>query len=123
MTFGGSYGGFDTLRFWGATICFTIALPAVFEATKSIRWMNLAGDLSYPIYLVHTSVLIVFGTMLTDFTLPLYLLPPTEAGYVSIAAFLATTTVAAFLVHKVVEVPVARAMHRMTTRSRAAAPG
>ena len=123
MTYGGSYGGFDTLQFWGAALCFTVALPAAFEATKSVRWMNLAGDLSYPIYLVHTSVLILFGGILTEFALPLTLLPPTEAGYVSIASFLATTTVAAFLVHKGVEVPVARAMHYMATRRRAAATG
>jgi peptidoglycan/LPS O-acetylase OafA/YrhL len=48
MTFG-SYQGFDSPRFWASILCFTIALPAVFEATKKINWMNATGDLSYPV--------------------------------------------------------------------------
>jgi peptidoglycan/LPS O-acetylase OafA/YrhL len=50
--------------------------------------------------------------------LPLALLPPVEAGYVAIAAFLAATTLAALVIHKVVEVPVAHAMHRLAGRPR-----
>jgi peptidoglycan/LPS O-acetylase OafA/YrhL len=54
--------------------------------------------------------------MLIDFALPLSLLPPVEAGYVSIAAFLAVTTLAAVVVHRIIEVPVAYAMHRIAGR-------
>jgi len=116
MLFGGSYAGFDTARFWGSVVFFAAALPGLFEATKGMRWLNLAGDLSYPIYLVHTSVLILFGSAVLDFALPLTLLPPVQAGYVSIAAFLAVTTLAALVVHRIIEVPVAHAMHRIAGR-------
>ena len=116
MLFGGTYVGYDSVRFWGSVLFFAAALPGLFEATKSMRWMNLAGDLSYPIYLVHTSVLILFAPVLLDFALPLTLLPPVEAGYVSIAAFLAVTTLVALVVHRIVEVPVAHAMHRIAGR-------
>ena len=122
MTFGGTYAGYDSVRFWGSVLFFTVALPGLFEATKSIRWMNLAGDLSYPIYLVHTLVLILFGSILLDFALPLIFLPPVEAGYISIAAFLAATTLAALLIHKIIEVPVARVMHRIAGRRSALRP-
>jgi peptidoglycan/LPS O-acetylase OafA/YrhL len=116
MLFSGSYAGYDSVRFWGSALFFTAALPGVFEATKDMRWLNLAGDLSYPIYLVHTSMFILLAPTLIDFALPLTLLPPAEAGYVSIAAFLAVTAVAALVIHKVVEVPVAYAMHRIAGR-------
>jgi peptidoglycan/LPS O-acetylase OafA/YrhL len=116
MLFGGSYAGFDTTRFWGSVLLFAVALPGLFEATKGMRWLNLAGDLSYPIYLVHTGVLILFGPALLDFALPLTLLPPVEAAYVSIAAFLGLTTLAALVVHRLIEVPVAHAMHRIVGR-------
>jgi peptidoglycan/LPS O-acetylase OafA/YrhL len=104
------------VRFWGSVLFFAAALPGLFEATKGMRWLNLAGDLSYPIYLVHTSVLMLFGPEVLDFVLPLTLLPPVEAGYFSIAAFLAVTTLAAVVVHKIIEVPVAHAMHRIAGR-------
>jgi peptidoglycan/LPS O-acetylase OafA/YrhL len=87
-----------------------------------MRWLNLAGDLSYPIYLVHTAVLILFGSAVLDFALPLTLLPPVQAGYVSIAAFLAVTTLAALVVHRIIEVPVAHAMHRIAGRRPALRP-
>ena len=105
-----AYGFGDPFSF------FTAALPGLFEATRSVHWLNLVGDLSYPIYLVHTSILILLGPLLIDFALPLALLPPVEAGYVAIAAFLAATTLAALVIHKVVEVPVAHAMHRLAGR-------
>ena len=49
---------------------FTLALPGLFEGTKDIGWMNVAGDLSYPIYLVHTLVLYVFGGWLLAIGMP-----------------------------------------------------
>jgi peptidoglycan/LPS O-acetylase OafA/YrhL len=114
MMFGGSYANFDTPRFWGAAVSFVIALPSLFELTKNIRWMNVAGDLSYPIYLVHTSVVSLLGPALISVALPLSLLPAAEAGYVSTAAYLVPTVLAAALVHKVMEVPIARLMRRAT---------
>jgi peptidoglycan/LPS O-acetylase OafA/YrhL len=118
MAFGGSYAIYDGVRLWGSVFFFAAALPGVFEATKGVRWLNLLGDLSYPIYLVHTSVLILLAPALIDFALPLGFLPPAIAGFVSVAAFLAATTLAALVIHKTVEVPVAHAMHRLAGRPR-----
>jgi peptidoglycan/LPS O-acetylase OafA/YrhL len=112
MTFG-SYRGFDSPRFWSSILCFTIALPGVFEATKKVNWMNATGDLSYPVYLVHMIVLLTVGPWLVSVSLPLDLLPRVEAGWVSIGVFLGVTTAAAAIVHRLLEVPIARAMHRI----------
>ncbi len=110
MTFGGSYASFDTPRFWMSVLLFSLAVPGLFEATKGVRWMNALGDLSYPVYLVHTMVLVLIGPWLIRYALPLDLLDPVSAGYVSVAAFAVVTTLAAVLVHGFVEVPAARAM-------------
>jgi peptidoglycan/LPS O-acetylase OafA/YrhL len=112
MTFG-SYRGFDSPRFWLSILCFTISLPALFEATKKIGWMNALGNLSYPVYLVHYGILLTIGPWLIEVALPLDVMPATEAGWVSIAAFLAVTTAVALVVHKWIEVPVAYTMHRL----------
>jgi peptidoglycan/LPS O-acetylase OafA/YrhL len=113
MLAGGSYASYDTLRFWGAAIYFTLALPGLFEATKNIAWMNAAGDLSYPIYLVHTLVLYVAGQWLVDHVMSSELLSPQAAGFASMAAFLLLTMLAAAAVHRLIEIPVARLMHRL----------
>jgi peptidoglycan/LPS O-acetylase OafA/YrhL len=107
----GSYQGFDSPRFWSSILCFTIALPGLFEATKKINWMNAAGDLSYPVYLVHLVILLTIGPWLINMAWSLDL--KAEAGWISIVVYLAITTAIAAVVHKLVEVPVARAMHRI----------
>jgi peptidoglycan/LPS O-acetylase OafA/YrhL len=112
MTFGPNRG-FDSPRFWSSILCFTIALPAVFEATKKIHWMNVTGDLSYPVYLVHMIVLLTVGPWLIKFTLPLEYMPKDAAGWVSIVIFVGVATAVAAVVHKLLEVPIARAMHRI----------
>lgn len=107
MTFGGSYAPFDGIRFWASVLLFTLALPGLFEATKGVRWMNLAGDLSYPIYLVHTAKLMIFGPSLMRVALPS---TTTIGGYVSISSFLMVTILSAILVHRLCEVPADRLM-------------
>jgi peptidoglycan/LPS O-acetylase OafA/YrhL len=47
----------DTTSYWGATVVFAACLPGVFAATKDNKALNLLGDLSYPVYLVHTLVI------------------------------------------------------------------
>ena len=111
VMFFGSYQGFDSPRFWSSILCFTIALPGLFEATKKINWMNAAGDLSYPVYLVHLVILLTIGPWLINMASSLDL--KAEAGWISIVVYLAITTAIAAVVHKLVEVPVARAMHRI----------
>jgi peptidoglycan/LPS O-acetylase OafA/YrhL len=113
MAVGGSYASYDTARFWGSAIYFTLALPGLFEGTKNIAWMNAAGDLSYPIYLVHTLVLYVAGQWLVDHVMSNEILSPLASGFVSMAAFLLLTMVVAAAVHRLIEMPVARMMHRL----------
>jgi peptidoglycan/LPS O-acetylase OafA/YrhL len=110
MTFGGSYASFDTPRFWGSVLLFSVAVPGLFEATKNVRWMNALGDLSYPIYLVHTLVLILFGRWLLSGALSLEWLDMLDRGYASLVAFSAATVLAAVFVHRLVEMPMAWAM-------------
>jgi peptidoglycan/LPS O-acetylase OafA/YrhL len=35
-------------------VCFALALPGIFAATKDSRFFNLLGDLTYPLYLTHS---------------------------------------------------------------------
>jgi peptidoglycan/LPS O-acetylase OafA/YrhL len=101
---------FDAPRFWASVLLFTVALPGLFEATKNIRWMNLAGDLSYPIYLVHMMLLLVLAPWLVKVALPLDSMAPAAAGYVSTAAAVVVVTFAGALVHWLLEKPTAHAM-------------
>jgi peptidoglycan/LPS O-acetylase OafA/YrhL len=106
MTFGGSYVPFDGQRFWLSVLLFTVSLPGLFEASKSIRWMNACGDLSYPIYLIHTLTLMLFGGWLLN-ALPVSTVPE---GYQSIGAFLVVTIGSAAVVHRLLERPMAQLM-------------
>ena len=110
MVYGGSYASFDTPRFWVSVLLFSVAVPGLFEATKNIRWMNALGDLSYPVYLVHTLVLILVGPWLLNSALSIGSLDLLGRGYLSAATFSAATVVAAALVHRFLEVPTAWAM-------------
>jgi peptidoglycan/LPS O-acetylase OafA/YrhL len=112
----GYYGAFDGSRFWSATLCFVLALPGLFNATKSSRWMNALGDLSYPVYLVHLIVLTVGGAALADIVLPL------GSPYFSILAWLAVVIAVAAVVHRAIEIPVAHAMRRLMAFSRVQTP-
>ena len=111
MTFG-QYVGFDAQRFWISVVLFTLSLPGLFEATKNIRWMNLAGDLSYPVYLVHTVTMLLAAPWLREHVLSINAMDPRQAGYVSLACFLVATVVSAVIVHRLLEMPVAWAMKR-----------
>jgi peptidoglycan/LPS O-acetylase OafA/YrhL len=111
MVYGGSYASFDTPRFWVSVLLFSVAVPGLFEATKNVRWMNALGDLSYPVYLVHTLVLILFGPWLLNGALSFReQLGPLNAGYLSLAAFSVACVLAAVLVHRFLEIPTAWAM-------------
>jgi peptidoglycan/LPS O-acetylase OafA/YrhL len=108
MTYGGSYTDFESFRFWLAVSLFTLALPGLFEATKSIRWMNWLGDLSYPVYLVHTLVMLAVASWWKSVgTSDVFV------GYVSIACFVAASTLAALAVHRVLEIPAGHLMRRL----------
>jgi peptidoglycan/LPS O-acetylase OafA/YrhL len=122
MTFDKPYVNFDSWRFWISALLFTASLPGLFEATKSVRWMNLAGDCSYPIYLIHSWLLSLIATWLLSVTaLPGW--APLDAAYLSIGVFVFITTAAAIVVHRVMEVPTAKGMHWIMDRLSAASPG
>lgn len=80
MTFG-EYRTFDSDRLWISVLCFAAALPGIFELTKHSRFLNLMGDLSYPVYLVHTLAIIYVGGVIRNLTLST---PSMHAAYVSI---------------------------------------
>jgi peptidoglycan/LPS O-acetylase OafA/YrhL len=110
MFWSSSYGSYDTLRFWGSVLFFTLALPGLFEATKNIGWMNHLGNLSYPLYLVHTGVLILVGPWLLQQVLTQDEVGAYHGYYLSIGLFVAVSTVAALGVHKLLEEPIAQAL-------------
>ncbi len=110
MVYGGSNASFDTPRFWVSVLLFSVAVPGLFEATKNIRWMSALGDLSYPVYLVHTLVLILFGQWLLNAALSIEALDKLGQGYASLVAFSAATVITAALVHRFLETPTAWAM-------------
>ena len=111
----GPRAGFDNWRLWLSALCFAAALPGLFEATKGIRWMNLLGNLSYPLYLVHTLVVAAVG----DWWLALGN-NGRLVSYASLAVFLAASTLAALAAHRLLEIPTSQLMRRaLLWRSRA----
>jgi peptidoglycan/LPS O-acetylase OafA/YrhL len=49
-----------------AALCFAVALPGIFAATKDHRVSNFLGDLTYPLYLTHSLVILaVFDGVLS----------------------------------------------------------
>src|SRR5205814_7271358 len=92
---------------------FTAALPGLFEATRRVRWMNLAGDLSYPVYLVHSAVLVLLiGGWLQSGASSYDGLVDRQDAYLSVAIYLAVTVVAAAAVHRLIELPTASLMRK-----------
>jgi peptidoglycan/LPS O-acetylase OafA/YrhL len=113
--------GFDIRRLWISIACFTAGLPGFFDATKNIRWMNVLGNLSYPIYLVHPmAALLVAPPIYYEFVrLGLnsqpYLVP-------MLVTFLLASTLLGLLAHLVVEQPVAAVMKAVLTGPRRPRP-
>jgi len=96
-----SYVTWDSLRFCFAVLFFSMAIPGIFQATKDNSVLNLLGDLSFPVYLVHL-LLIIVGVDLGLFRiLPLF-------GPVVVLTTLAVTLVAAAAAHWLLEQPTAR---------------
>jgi peptidoglycan/LPS O-acetylase OafA/YrhL len=98
--------GFDDGRFWLSVCLFALCLPGLFRATKQVRWMNLLGDLSYPLYLVHGLVLILIGGAIADAIFP-HLGTRLIVAHISALAFLSAALLAAIVVHAAIEKPIA----------------
>jgi peptidoglycan/LPS O-acetylase OafA/YrhL len=101
MTFG-PYQDFDGPRFWLSLVLFVLGLPGLFELTKQVAWMNLMGDLSYPLYLSHGIVLIVAAPLLAG------LVP--FGPYASTVLWISAATAVSLIVHRLIEIPTAAAM-------------
>lgn len=48
----------DTGGFWAAILCFAAGLPGLFKWTKDRTFLNILGDLSFPLYLTHEFVFV-----------------------------------------------------------------
>jgi peptidoglycan/LPS O-acetylase OafA/YrhL len=51
----------DGWRYWMVYLLFAAILPVLFEATRTNRFDQVLGDLSYPVYLVHVPVIVIAG--------------------------------------------------------------
>jgi len=52
---------FDSVWFYGYVASMLIFMPQLFEVTKNIKMISFLGDSSYPLYLSHIIVLVLFG--------------------------------------------------------------
>jgi peptidoglycan/LPS O-acetylase OafA/YrhL len=92
----------DGTRFWLTYVAFAAALPGLFAWTKSNRILNAAGELSYPVYLVHP-ILVVFARRWTLPNVVSIYVPTDIAGYVVVAIITAIVLIAAIVAHIVCE--------------------
>ena len=112
---------FDTARFWICVSLFAIGLPGIFAATRDIRILNMLGDLSYPLYLIHILVMVLVSPWLVSFGG----MSSKVGNILTMEAFAALALVAAALVH-LVEIAASRLMHAaadvFARRARSPAP-
>jgi peptidoglycan/LPS O-acetylase OafA/YrhL len=89
-------------------VCFALALPGIFAATKDSRVFNLLGDLTYPLYLTHN---LAIAVMFAPRRMDSWFLPLLQSK--SAAALLSIGVIAALAVavatHYLIE-PLARAL-------------
>lgn len=85
---------FDSAAFYVSLAGLLLLLPGLFHATKSNRWLNFLGDLSYPVYLSHMIVLgeMYFGLGMTP----------------HLWIFLPACVILAAALHLLIEVPCSR---------------
>jgi peptidoglycan/LPS O-acetylase OafA/YrhL len=104
----GPYVDWDSLRFWAVVLCFAAALPGLFYATNANRWLNMFGELSYPVYLIHVLALLYVAPLLLRVIEMLH-----RGRLAAIAAalvYLAAVTVAAVIAHWLIERPMTNVM-------------
>jgi peptidoglycan/LPS O-acetylase OafA/YrhL len=110
MNEGGRIPAFDTPYFWAGMLCFTLSLPGLFEATRDVRWLNVLGELSYPVYLVHGVVVSAWARPLLPIILDHSIASPLAIGYGTMVVYLLVTIVASVAAHRWLEIPVANLM-------------
>jgi peptidoglycan/LPS O-acetylase OafA/YrhL len=100
-------GAFDHPAFWLSIWCFSAALPGIFAMTHKNAVMNFAGNLSYPLYLIHILPFMFVPTEYWNRLASLIGANPKLAAVPPTLVFLALLVVAAVAVHVVVERPTA----------------
>jgi peptidoglycan/LPS O-acetylase OafA/YrhL len=106
-----AYAGWDSLRFWLATMAFVASLPAIFAATKNISLLNWLGDLSYPLYLVHYPIVLKVADWANTGGLLNSVGP---CAFTSLALLMCIC--AAVALHYLLEKPAAGVLHRVIDR-------
>jgi peptidoglycan/LPS O-acetylase OafA/YrhL len=92
-------------------ILVVVALPSLFELSRHIKFDSWLGELSYPIYLVHLSVL-SFGQILAMAVIG----PSENANWLAFAAAIVTLVVSIAYVHWF-DAPFERWRQARTTRT------
>ena len=87
----------------------SLCLPGLFEATRDVRWLNVQGELWYPVYLVH-GVVVAWVRPALGMALDHSIASPLAVGYGSMAVYLLATMVASVAAHRWLEIPVANLM-------------
>lgn len=100
-------------HFYAAAFCFAVALPGVFATTKNSRILTWIGDLSFPLYLIHMTVVHTlldppswtanWGIALMHWSVNLH--DPKLGGAVVTGAVAASCIAAAIFVHYAIERP------------------
>jgi len=109
------YYRWDGRQFWIAILCFAVALPSVFAATRKNRLLNALGDLSYPIYLIH---IVALGVMLPGDSVARY--AAIVGSDLVVAGALCGVVVMAAGVHWLIERPVSHLMRAILASGGAA---
>jgi peptidoglycan/LPS O-acetylase OafA/YrhL len=99
----GSYRGFDSPRFWISVLLFAAGLPALFDLTKNNRRLNFVGELSYPLYLVHGLVFVLWDGAIISLALP-------YGARATALLYLAASVLTALAAHVILERPIRRLM-------------
>jgi peptidoglycan/LPS O-acetylase OafA/YrhL len=105
----GSYAEWDGPRFWMAVICFAGALPGVFRGTSNVRVLNVLGELSYPVYLIHLIVIQALAKYLAAI-IERFSDWPGTVPWMIVGAVLTSVLIVAGMAHWLLEKPTAMGM-------------
>jgi peptidoglycan/LPS O-acetylase OafA/YrhL len=101
----------DNVPFWVMVLCFAASLPGIFDLTKASRAMTAPGELSYPVYLVHTPIFVLLldvgdGPSRLEWVVQTLGKSPLAI----VAVILSIIVFAAWIAHRAIERPCAQAM-------------
>jgi peptidoglycan/LPS O-acetylase OafA/YrhL len=103
--------GWASPRFAIGKLCFAAALPWLFRFTSKNRLLNWLGNLSFPVYLVHTLVLMQFEQRLGLPHPAIF-----DSGAALIVSYTLCVVLAAIVVFHGIEVTVTRGINAVVTK-------